>query len=52
MDEPISYTVEDAMNKIRELVADLESHGVSIHKDEMNFEKSHQVIIKIDKNSN
>ena len=49
MNEPVNYTVEEAMNKIRELVADLENHGVSIHKDEMNFEKSHQVIIKIDK---
>ena len=52
MNEPINYTVEEAMNKIRELVSDLESHGISIHKDEMNFEKSHQVIIKIDKISN
>ena len=38
------------MNKIRDLVRDLESHGISVHKDEMNFERTFQVIIKIDKN--
>lgn len=48
--EPAVYTVDDAMNKIRDLVRDLESHGISVHKDEMNFERTFQVIIKIDKN--
>ncbi len=47
--EPAVYTVDDAMNKIRDLVRDLESHGISVHKDEMNFERTFQVIIKIDK---
>lgn len=47
--EPAVYTVDDAMNKIRDLVRDLESHGISIHKDEMNFERTFQVILKIDK---
>ena len=47
--EPAVYTVDDAMNKIRDLVRDLEAHGISIHKDEMNFERTFQVILKIDK---
>ena len=47
--ESANYTVDDAMNKIRDLVTDLENHGVTIHKDEMNFERTFQVILKIDK---
>lgn len=43
------YTIEDAMVKIRDLVSDLKAHGIAIHADEMNFEKSFQVIIKLDK---
>ena len=49
--ESTTYTVETAMNKIRDLVEDLQNHGISIRKDEMNFEKSFQVILKIDKNN-
>ena len=48
--EPAVYTPEEAMNKIRDLVRDLEAHGISVHKDEMNFERTFQVILKIDKN--
>lgn len=47
--EPAVYTVDEAMNKVRDLVRDLEAHGISIHKDEMNFERTFQVILKIDK---
>ena len=43
------YTIEEATSKIKDLVQDLESHGIKIKSDEMNFEKSYQVIIKIDK---
>ena len=43
-----NYTVEEATEKIRNLVDDLRSHGVSINADEMNFPKSYQVIIKIE----
>ena len=49
--EPAFYTVDEAMNKIRDLVRDLENHGINIHKDEMNFERTYQVILKIDKKS-
>ncbi len=43
------YSIEDAVKKVKELVADLKEHGIAIHADEMDFEKSFQVIIKIDK---
>lgn len=43
------YSIDDAMKKIKDLVTDLKEHGISIHADEMNFENSFQVIIKLDK---
>ena len=43
------YTLEEATAKIKELVKELEEHGVKVKSDEMDFEKSYQVIIKIDK---
>ena len=47
-----TYTVEQASAKIKELVTDLKEHGINIKTDEMNFEKSYQIIIKIDKTDN
>ncbi len=44
-----NYTIEQATEKIRNLVEDLKNHGVNLSSDEMNFEKSYQVIIKIAK---
>lgn len=44
-----TYSIDDAVKKVKELVADLKEHGIAIHADEMDFEKSFQVIIKIDK---
>ena len=43
------YTVEEATNKIRQLVEDLKNNGINIKADEMNFGKTYQVILKIDK---
>jgi ParB family chromosome partitioning protein len=43
------YSIDDATNKIRSLVEDLKSHGINIKCDEMNFGKTYQVILKIDK---
>ena len=48
-EEKDEYTVEEASTKIKELVDDLKAHGIKINTDEMNFEKSYQIIIKIDK---
>ena len=39
-----NYTVEDAINRIREAVKDIESHGVKV-----TFDTAYQVIIKVDK---
>lgn len=44
-----NYSIEGAMKKIKDLIADLKEHGISVHADEMNFESSFQVIIKLDK---
>jgi len=43
------YTIEEATAKIRELIEDLKYHGIKVNTDEMNFEKSYQIIIKLDK---
>lgn len=43
------YTIEEATEKIRNLVVDLKDHGIKINSDEMDFEKSYQIIIKIEK---
>ena len=47
--EKTTYTIDDVTNKIREVVKDLESHGVKVTFDEMNFDTAYQVIIKVDK---
>ena len=47
--EKTTYTIVDVTNKIREVVKDLESHGVKVTFDEMNFDTAYQVIIKVDK---
>jgi ParB family chromosome partitioning protein len=44
-----NYTIDDATEKIRNLVEDLKNHGIKVNTDEMNFEKSYQIIIKLDK---
>ena len=46
-----NYTIEQATEKIRELANDLKEHGVNINTDEMNFEKSYQIIIKLYKDN-
>lgn len=40
---------QSAVNKIKETVKELEQTGIKISLDEMNFEKSRQIIIKIEK---
>ena len=47
--EETNYTVDQATEKIRNLVEELKQHGISINADEMNFPTSYQVIIKIEK---
>lgn len=44
-----TYTIDEAKNKIRDLIINLKNHGIKINTDEMDFEKSYQIIIKLDK---
>ena len=46
------YSIDEATNKIKELVDDIKNHGINVTADEMNFAKSYQIIIKIDKSQN
>lgn len=43
------YNADTAMQKLRDTIAELKAQGVQIQADEMNFEKSYQIIIKLDK---
>lgn len=44
-------TVKEAIEKIRENIKELEKSGISIDSDEINFENSYQIVIKINKNN-
>ena len=43
------YNVDSAMKKLRDTISELKSSGISIQADEMNFDNSYQIIIKVDK---
>ena len=51
-EESSNMTVDQASTKIKDLVEDLKKKGLNVTADEMDFEKSYQIIIKIDKTSN
>ena len=44
-----TMTVEEAKEKLRNLIEELKSKGIQLTNAEMDFEKSYQMIIKIDK---
>ncbi len=44
-------SVKEAIDKIRENIKELEKAGVNIDSDEINFENSYQIVIKINKNN-
>lgn len=48
-DSKSKYSIEEATKKIRDLIEEIKETGIKINTDEMNFEKSYQIIIKIDK---
>ncbi len=48
--EQNKYTVEQAIEKINQLVEDLKEHDIKAEVDEMDFDKSYQIIIKFNKN--
>ncbi|MBQ2639635.1 MAG: ParB/RepB/Spo0J family partition protein [Bacilli bacterium] len=43
------YTIQEAVEKARELVGEINSNGLNADMEEMNFNKSYQIIIKIEK---
>lgn len=43
------FTVQQSIDMIRNLVKELNNHGVKADIDEMNFSKSYQIIVKLDK---
>ncbi len=45
-------SIDTAVDKIRDLVKELKTNGIKVETNEMNFEKSYQIIIKLDKNNN
>ena len=47
--ETEQFTIQKSIDMIRKLVEELNSHGVKADLDEMNFSKSYQIIIKLDK---
>ena len=47
--EKEQFTIQKSIDMIRNLVEELNNHGVKADLDEMNFSKSYQIIIKLDK---
>ena len=47
--EKETYTVDEAVTELKNLIDNLKSKGIKIDLNEMNFDKSYQMIIKIDK---
>jgi len=45
------YTINEAQEKIRDLIKDLKDHGIKISADEMDFATTYQIIIKIEKDN-
>ena len=43
------YTIEDAVNEIKSIVAKIKNKGINITTDDMDFENNYQIVIKIDK---
>lgn len=43
------FTIQKSIDMIRNLVNELNNHGLTVDMDEMNFSKSYQIIIKLDK---
>ena len=48
-DRPI--TIKDAINSIRDQIKQLERQGLQVDSDEIDFENSYQIVIKINKNN-
>lgn len=49
INEKSTYTVEEAVEELKKTIDKLKEKGVKIDMNEMNFDKSYQIIVKIDK---
>ena len=49
---PKKYTIEELSENIKNTVNEYKENGLNVSQDEMNFEKSFQIIIKVDKTKN
>ena len=47
--EKETYTTEEAIKELKETITKLKEKGIKIDMNEMNFDKSYQMIVKIDK---
>ena len=47
--EKEKYTVEEAVEELKKTIDKLKEKGIKIDMNEMNFDKSYQIIVKIDK---
>ncbi len=43
------YTIEDAVNEIKSVIAKIQNKGIKISTEDLDFENNYQVVIKIDK---
>lgn len=48
-EKPEEFTIQKSIDMIRNLVEELNRNGIKADMDEMNFSKSYQIIIKLDK---
>lgn len=46
-----NYTIADAVNEIKSVIAKVKNKGINIGLEEMDFEKTYQINIKIEKNN-
>ncbi len=44
-------SIKEAINMVRDNIKDLQQHGIEVDIDEINFENSYQIVIKINKNN-
>ena len=47
----LNQSIEDAIKILNDALSKIEDLGIKVEKDEMNLEKSYQVIIKLEKNN-
>ena len=46
---PASYNLQTAVSKIKDVVEEIKQNGIDMQLNELDFDKSYQIIIKINK---